>query len=403
MEVGRRDAMFPKGGLVPDKVSEVTSTQARAHDGASRSSPALRRGGSRTRILVLCPFPHGLGPSQRFRFEQYLGAWRQEGHEVVQASFWDVETLSILYQRGFTQKKVRGFLRGLGRQLRAVLATGSYDYAFVHLAAVPAGPPLIEAVCLLRGWRVIFDIDDAIFLGVASHANPLARVFRSGAYVEYITKRAEKVVVVNPFLEAWARRLNDDVRLIPTTIDPEYHRPRPDRRSGERVVLGWTGTFTTNAYLDILRPALVLLQEERDFTLRVISNVDPEFPELRRYEFVKWRKETEIEDLWPIDVGLMPLDRSTVSMGKVGFKAIQFAALEVPSVVSDEGSGRQVVEDGVTGFVLSNDTASWVAALRRLIDDPALRARLGAAARARILARYSIPAQLRAYCALVSD
>ncbi|HVJ91308.1 MAG TPA: glycosyltransferase [Labilithrix sp.] len=355
------------------------------------------------RLLVLCPFPHGGAPSQRFRFEQYLEAWQREGFEVVQAPFWDTDTMRVLHKPGATGRKMAGFARGVVRQLRTVLARSSFDYVFVHLGAFAAGPPLVEAICMLRGWRVIFDIDDAIFLGRASGANPLARLLRSGAYIEYVTKRADKVVVVNPYLEAWARRLNSDVRLIPTTIDPRYHRPPPQRSKNERVVLGWTGTFTTTVYLDVIRSALVELQKERDFTLRVICDVDPKFPELRHYEFEKWKKETEIEDLWPIDVGLMPLADWSVAKGKVGFKAIQYSALEIPSIVSDVGSGREVVDDEVTGLVVQNDTESWVRALKRLIDDESLRRRLGNAAREKILSRYSVPAQEPAYCALLRD
>jgi len=356
---------------------------------------------SSKRVLVLCPFPNGGMPSQRFRFEQYLESWRREGYEVVQSAFWDAEAARILYKEGKFAQKVLGFGRGFLRQLRAVVATGEYDCVFVHLGAMAAGPPIIEALCLRRGWPMVFDIDDAIFLGTASKANPVARFLRSGKYIEYVTRRADKVVVVNSFLQDWASRFNDDVRLIPTTIDPRYHRPPPQPRSGERVVIGWTGTFTTTVYLDVVREALVELQKERDFTLRVICNVDPKFPELRHYEFVQWQEKTEIEDLWPIDIGLMPLTGSTISKGKVGFKAIQYSALEIPSVVSDHGSGRDVVEDGVTGVVVPNDTASWVAALRTLIDDAPLRKRLGEAARTKILGRYSVPAQERAYCDLL--
>ncbi len=354
------------------------------------------------RLLILCPFPNGRSPSQRFRFEQYIEAWQREGFEVVQAPFWDEDTAAVLYKKGFTRRKVLGFVRGLGRRAKTMLKASRYDYVFVHLGAVPAGPPLVEALCFMRGWRVIYDIDDAIFLGGGSAANPVVGLLRSGAYVRFVAKHADKVVVVNPFLETWARRLNDDVRLIPTTIDPRYHRPRPAGTDAERVVLGWTGTFTTNVYLDVIREALVALQKERDFTLRVISDIDPGFPELTNYDFVRWRKETEIEDLWPMDVGLMPLTGALVAKAKVGFKAIQYSALAITSVVSDEGSGREVVEDGVTGLVVQNDTASWLRALRSLIDEPTLRRSMGAAARERIMARYSVPAQEPAYRSLLS-
>lgn len=353
------------------------------------------------RILVLSPFPPGRMPSQRFRFEQYLSTWERAGFEVVQREFWDRETAAILYKKGRTARKALGFARGFARRLRTVLGGETFDYVFVHLGAVPAGPPIVEALCLLRGWRVIYDIDDAIFLSITSAANPAARLLRSGKFIEYVTRRAETVVVVNPFLERWAKERNPRVRLIPTTIDPAYHRPRPPSAEGEVPVLGWTGTFSTSAFLDLIRPALVELQKTHDFELRVVCDVDPKFPELRRYTYLPWRLETEIEDLWPIDVGLMPVNDSEMAKAKVGFKAIQYSALEIPSVVSDEGSGREVVEDGVTGLVVRNDVAAWVSALKTLLDDPSRRKRMGVAAREKIMGRYSVPAQAPAYLSLV--
>jgi glycosyltransferase involved in cell wall biosynthesis len=99
-------------------------------------------------------------------------------------------------------------------------------------------------------------------------------------------------------------------------------------------------------------------------------------------------------------VGLMPVPDDPFSRGKVGFKAIQYSALEIPPVVSDVGSGREVVVDGQTGLVLPNETGAWQAALAALLDDPARRRRMGLAARDYILARYSIPAQRPNYLGL---
>ena len=57
-----------------------------------------------------------------------------------------------------------------------------------------------------------------------------------------------------------------------------------------------------------------------------------------------------------------------------------FAGL--PAVSTDVGAIAEVVLDGVTGFVVARDDhAAFDAAVRRLVEDPALRSRLGAAAR----------------------
>ncbi|MCC5794991.1 MAG: glycosyltransferase family 4 protein [Chromatiales bacterium] len=60
-------------------------------------------------------------------------------------------------------------------------------------------------------------------------------------------------------------------------------------------------------------------------------------------------------------------------------------------VVSDTGGNVELVENEVSGLVVpSGDAAALAAALARLIADPALRARLGAAARTRIATQFSL-------------
>jgi glycosyltransferase involved in cell wall biosynthesis len=60
---------------------------------------------------------------------------------------------------------------------------------------------------------------------------------------------------------------------------------------------------------------------------------------------------------------------------------------QLPCVVTDVGGNRELVEDGVTGFVCGT-TPALSAAVLRLLDDPLLRGRLGAQARLRVRERF---------------
>lgn len=62
----------------------------------------------------------------------------------------------------------------------------------------------------------------------------------------------------------------------------------------------------------------------------------------------------------------------------------------LPVVASDVGGVHEAVVDGETGFLIpKGDVRGWREALARLASDPALRSRLGAAGRARFLARFT--------------
>ena len=63
---------------------------------------------------------------------------------------------------------------------------------------------------------------------------------------------------------------------------------------------------------------------------------------------------------------------------------MQAAACGLPAVSTTVGAIREAVIDGETGLIVPpNDVPALAAALRRLMTDAALRARMGAAARVR--------------------
>ncbi len=354
------------------------------------------------RILVLCPWPAGTAASQRFRFEQYLSELRSQGFEVEQQSFWDEATWKVLYKPGHYPQKIRGLLQGFLRRLEMAAKSWRYDYVFIHLEAAPIGPPIIEALLVLLRRRLVYDIDDAIFIAKTSSVNSIASKLRWRSKIAWTTKHSYKVSAVNGFIQDWAKQYNQEVQVVPTTIDPRYHSPTGKKTPNPVPIIGWTGTHSTAPFLDLVRPVLRELQKEHEFALRVICNEDPGFDDIEDYRFIKWSEDTEIEDLETFDIGLMPVPEETWSKGKVGFKAIQYSALEIPPIASDVGSGKDVVIDGETGFLVPNDPEAWKSALSTMLTDATLREAMGKRAREFILKRYSVPAQVPTYLGLFS-
>lgn len=363
--------------------------------------PCAATTATRTAVLLLCPYPAGSVPGQRFRYEQYLEKLRAHGFDFDVESFLDESAMRILYTRGNYLLKTLHVLKGFARRLGMLTRVRDYDFVFLHREASPVGPPVIEWALFGLGCKVIYDFDDAIFVAQKSKANPFMPYIRCAWKVGYNARHARVVGVCNPYLVEWVRQRNPRVELIPTTIDENYHKPSDS--SGERrgrPVIGWTGSHSTAKYLDLVRASLLDLQRRHDFEFRVICDHDPGFPELKNYRFVKWRQETEVEDLSAFDIGLMPVPDGEWERGKVGFKAIQYSGLAMASVVSAAGSGREVVVDGETGYAVANDAASWTAALERLLADPELRREMGRVARSYILKKYSVGANVANYLRL---
>lgn len=353
------------------------------------------------RVLILCPYPLGISPGQRFRFEQYLDILRANGILIEIQSFLDMDTMRILYKPGHVFKKVTNVLAGFLRRAMGLRRVFDYDYIFIHREATPIGPPFIEGILFLLGRRVIFDFDDAIFISKTSRVNRIVAFAKWSSKIRFISKHSDKVAVCNSYLVNWVKQYNPNAVLLPTTIDLSYHKPIAKAPLATRQpVIGWTGTQSTMGYLELVREALVELQQRYDFEFRVICDVDPKFPELKNYRFIKWALPSEIEDLAGMDVGLMPVPQGEWEQGKVGFKAIQYSGVAAAPVVSSTGSGHEVVLHGQTGLVVNNTTADWVKALSSLLDNPAQLEAMGQAGRQYIDSRYSVRSQVPTYMSL---
>lgn len=76
-----------------------------------------------------------------------------------------------------------------------------------------------------------------------------------------------------------------------------------------------------------------------------------------------------------------------------GLAYLEAQAVGLPCVAFATAGVPEVVEDGVTGLLVpEGDTRALAEAARRLLSDPALRARMGQAARDRVAARHLLPA-----------
>jgi glycosyltransferase involved in cell wall biosynthesis len=124
-------------------------------------------------------------------------------------------------------------------------------------------------------------------------------------------------------------------------------------------------------------------------TFRLVGAGKLVFPNSIRYKVIPWKLETEIEDICAFDIGIMPLPDDIYSLGKCGFKLLQYMALGIPGVSSPVGVNNKLIKDGVNGFLAHNDE-EWEEKLSLLICDQALRKHIGAAARMTVENEYSL-------------
>jgi len=343
------------------------------------------------RVLALMPALYDTSPSQRYRLEQWEPLLRERGVEITYESFEDEELHAVVYKPGQIGRKLQLVTRGLGRRLSHVNKARNFDLVYIMREAALLGPPIFERLIYQQRVPIVFDFDDAIFVSYRSPSNGYLSYLKFASKTRTICRLASHVMVGNPYLAEYARQVNDNVTVIPTTIDTNKYNVAPRKTSSGPLTIGWTGSYSTVQHLDTLRDALQELAKTEQFRLRVIGTPTYECAPLE-VEAMPWRAATELEDLSAIDIGVMPLPDDNWSKGKCGLKALQFMALGIPTICSPVGVNTDIIQDNENGF-LAASKVEWVDKLSRLLRSAELRRRLGDAGHATIEEKYSATTQ----------
>ena len=348
------------------------------------------------RMLVLCPFPVGVAAAQRLKFEQYYEDWRALGWEVDVAPYMDLALWRILFEPGHLAGKGWGALKGTLRRVRDLLRIARYDLVYCHMYVTPLGTSVFERVMRALARKLVIDVEDNVLTGQrldkASNPNWFVKLVKGRSKTRYLIRTADHVVTSSPSLNDLCLGINAKraCTYISSSVDTDRFVPANDYSNERPVTIGWTGTFSAVPFLDLLRPVFQELARRRTYKLRVIGNFDYDLPGVD-LEVIRWTAEREVADLQGIDIGVYPLPIDDWVSGKSGLKAIQYMAFGLPCVASDVGTTPRIIRQGENGLLVASEE-SWLEALERLLDDPALRRRLGEQARRDAVEHYSTKA-----------
>jgi glycosyltransferase involved in cell wall biosynthesis len=351
------------------------------------------------KVLALVPYPLDTAPGQRYRIEQWAPYLGEQGIDVTFAPFATPDLAQRLYAPGHLGWKAMAMLKALARRFREVASAGEFDALWVFREACLVGPAWAERIAWRKIPRLLFDFDDAIYLRYKSPANRYLSYLKFPGKTAALCRMASAVTVGNESLAEYARRYNKSVHVVPSTISLRAYRPRPERLPGATPVIGWMGSHSSAQYLPLISRALQRLRERRPFRFLVVGGGSFALPGVD-VETRAWSSNREVEDLWEMDIGVMPLRDDPWSRGKCGMKALQYMGVGIPAVASPVGVNREIIQEGLNGLLPSTEN-DWVDALGRLLDDGGLRARLGQAARATVEHGYSAETQVPRLAALL--
>lgn len=295
------------------------------------------------------------------------------------------------------------------------------------LYRVPATHQIVDLVGQVRARErripVVFDIDDLIFdpglegqvhglsrLSEAEHALWWRGVARyrttmelADVYVGSTRTLCEHAAAVTGLP---TRQFRNGVGRQAARLSE--HVLRRPRRPGALRVGYFSGTTTHDEDWAQVEPAVIRVMQERPEVelwlgghLRPTPALEAVAGRVHRLPMMPWQDLTGV--LRDLDVNLAPLVPGSIfNEAKSAIKWLEAALVETPTVASPTQPFVESIEDGRTGL-LASTTEDWYAALLRLLDDDAERARIGSLARREAMLTLSPHRQAEVYAEILQD
>jgi glycosyltransferase involved in cell wall biosynthesis len=333
---------------------------------------------------------YGLSPASRLRAYQYAPLFTLEGIDCQYLPSHPPKYFHGRHWLNWLRHHARWIYRGIVLcgwicmcvtrlwQMRRVRPD---DIVVLQRDFLPNSWSFLEKRLARRTEHLVFDLDDAI-LEQNPHKIPM------------LLRYARRVIVSTPYLSEQVRPFNPNVTVIPTPVDTDSIKPAPQSPApSAEPVIGWIGTSGNLTYVRSIEDVFRKMAATSRFRVRIVSNpvCASEYPKLppEIMETTEWRLDDETAQLQGFDIGIMPLDPGPWTVGKAGFKLLQYMAAGLPVVASPVGFNRELVQHGVNGF-LADSPEEWERYLLQLLNDPDLRRRMGQQGRQLVEKEFSL-------------
>jgi hypothetical protein len=185
-------------------------------------------------------------------------------------------------------------------------------------------------------------------------------------------------------------------------VDPAAYPLAQHNHGDQGVELVWIGSSSTLRGLEAIQPLLEQIgQRCPGLHLKLICD---RFFSLRHLPVFacSWSEASESAEIASGDIGISYVPADMWSLGKCGLKVLQYMAAGLPVVANPVGVQATMIRHGETGF-LAETADQWVAAISRLARDPALRRRMGQAARRLVEAKFNVSTGASAWLDLLAQ
>lgn len=264
----------------------------------------------------------------------------------------------------------------------------------------PISPELLRLCHLAKeyGKPVFFDIDDLVFdtvytdqlsytqgLNSVEKGNYDAGVRNYGYMLENCDGAITSTNQLQEELYKYQSKVllnrnlaSDDLIAISSQYIKDYSQ------TSDIVKIGYfSGSISHNENFELIKPAIKqLLTKYSNVQLHIVGILDipqdmkPFENQIVTHDYVDWDKLPAL--ISEVDINLAPLVDSIFNRAKSEIKWIEAALVKVPTVASKIGAFSDVVIDGETGLLATDD--QWFDKLEALVLSPDLRQKLAESA-----------------------
>lgn len=324
-----------------------------------------------------------IDPSSYFRIFQYLRSMK----EVEFCSYTSDRVYQWYYNIGGNHRRTGQIKKVLKKGILAFcgICHNTYQiykycnmdikYVIVNREIFPRIMPIYGTLLLKRLFHnkiVIWDFDD----------NIIENGEITNQEVKLLNQYADHIIVSNNYLKMiLPQEISNKVQILYTTdktfqdSDIRKYIEMREISYSEKIILIWVGSRDNLKYLVAILEQLEQAARElfaltgKKLILWCISNGQiPEAFQWLEVQNIVWSRECTTELMKKAHIGLMPLQENEYTLGKAGFKAVQYISSGMPAIVSNVGYCKEVIEEGENGYCIEHEDG-WKDAILSLSMD----------------------------------
>ncbi|RKF19307.1 glycosyltransferase [Altericroceibacterium spongiae] len=248
--------------------------------------------------------------------------------------------------------------------------TGQTDLLWIEQEALPHLPWMAENLLLPSDMPIVTDLGDTPFSNDSRHS-------KTGQIIRHSTL----VMVGNSHIGTQAHEAGASwVEVMPPPVPLSDFTPTERSYADRKLRVGWIGTtdlWTSHAEKHF--KSLEAFLGAHNAVARIIG-ARAGRSRCGQIDYHPRETDGEYRQISAMDIALAPLQDSQSEQGSCGYAVLRYMACGIPVIASPLGAQAEIIEHGVNGFLASTGE-EWRKALSDLLENPALRQRIGTAGR----------------------